>query len=303
MPSTKSQGCSTFRLPHVLPIQRIFDRFLRKGLSMHLPRRLRATATMLATCGLVLANAKPAQAVWTGVASGAATGLSAAGQIFSLGLATPLAVAGYVSQGVGFAGVCGGLDDFQPSFLLGPSAGANPTCSAPSVQGASYQPYTVPAGQYGPLYTALNAIIADLNTMDTDINNGAPASQIESDMHTIGGAIDSMATIYDGLAAPVTVTQAQLNAALADIASSGLPSDELTFLQDAGWSTTAISEFQAYVGHMTINLADPSVTISEDIHAIGQEFDQAEIPEPGSLLILATAACACLAVRRKHFQG
>lgn len=135
---------------------------------------------------------------------------------------------------------------------------------------------------------AVNKLISDFNTANTDAKNNASASVLNHDMVAVGEDFASLAPYGNPTA---TFTAAQINAVLA----LGLPSSEVNYLTLAGWTSSDISTFQSYTESMNINF--PGVdTAPEVLDAIAATL----VPEPTSLGLLGLAAAGTALLRRRR---
>ena len=92
--------------------------------------------------------------------------------------------------------------------------------------------------------------------------------------------------------------QTALNNAIQTIATSGLPSVEVQFLQAAGWSSPDIQAMGDYVGGLTLDLAVSNISLVDGCNCSHDTLSS--VPEPSTLGLLAGALIAIGVVLRSR---
>ena len=230
--------------------------------------------------------------------SGTTSGLVVGGLAAS-GIGAPVAVAGGIAEAAGLVGTWAGLDPGQPTIFLPPAPSPLGTVAASSFLNADYQPIPLPGDQFDTLITLTNNVVASMNAVTSDVRSGASRAQVVADGQALGAAVLNTAAAYDAVTS-FSVDQAQLNAAIAQIAATGLPAPEVSFLQAAGWSNADIASLGVYVGSQTYNLAVPSVSFSDCAVCTGRLL----VPEPSTDILVGLALFALVAgCRKRSLQG
>ena len=182
----------------------------------------------------------------------------------------------------------------QPSIAALPEPTEPP--SLMSFLSATYQPFSLPGDETDALIVATNNLIAAMNNLTDDYNSGITEEVYRDHAIAIGEAIDDITDEIDALGFSVTLSQADYDAILSEIASSGLPDFEVAFLQDAGWSAADIQELGEFVGGVEFNLAVPTVSSSTMLRAAAD----AKIPEPATLALLSVGLAALCMIRKRR---
>ena len=215
--------------------------------------------------------------------------------------------------GVGIECVCILVDDIwvdpqgpveQESSILAPpdweTIGIESVCL-----GTVFPSIELPGDENDSLIMAANDMFACCNTLINGIATGAPSHQVKRQAWMLSAAIRNVKYEYDKLGYDFAITQGELDSILADIAINGLPQAEIDLLTQAGWSPVDIQAMQAYVTSNDLNLAVPSVTMSEllEAGADAMEYGAERVPTscPTGLIILITLliAGAILIIWRK----
>ena len=104
----------------------------------------------------------------------------------------------------------------------------------------------------------------------------------------------NIANTFDNLGFSLTLSQSDYDNYIEEIATSGLPTFEVEFLNDAGWTSSDIQSFGDFIGNVDFNLAVSSVSAN-------QVFDTCcyqPIPEPATMMLLGLGGFALIRRRR-----
>jgi len=148
-------------------------------------------------------------------------------------------------------------------------------------QVTTYQPFPLPGDETDDFIIATNLMIERCNALKEHVAADAPLRQLQLDARDLSQAIRNVGVEYDKLGLDISITQEGLDSILADIEINGLPQTEIDFLQDAGWSLDDINAMQQYTTATSVNLAVPSVSVSEVFEAAADAVGQAGAQVPG----------------------
>ena len=177
-----------------------------------------------------------------------------------------------------------------------PPSAAQPEPPPPSLPGSirsDYQPIPLPGNQADPIVAATNGVIAALDALEGDVISGQQF-QFSEDFPSLTSAFGSLGNAYSsffGSQDPVTIAQADLNANLAQIGSSGFPPSVIATLSGVGLSSSTITGVSSYLGSTQFNLAH-----SVSGRAVLSEASEVtQVPEPPAILLLSTGVAGLYA--------
>lgn len=164
----------------------------------------------------------------------------------------------------------------------------------------SYEDATYPSlallGNAGdPVRIAGNSMISAMNTLLDDVRLGAPPSTLAQDTTRLGTTFNTIAASLSTSGVAFSITQGDIDSVQADIAASGLPASEVSYLESAGVSAANIESLGTYVGDTPINLAVPSLTVNDLLHETAASLG---VPEPDTILLLSIGVIGLGALRR-----
>jgi hypothetical protein len=167
---------------------------------------------------------------------------------------------------------------------------------------AIYQPIPLPGNAGDALAASTNIYISSANVLMTNFTNGASSLQLNADLAVMADNLNQVNDQYNLLGFVVTISQSDIINAQAQIATSGLPSSEVTFLQNAGFSASDILGFSNFVASTPTNLAVPTTTLGDLFQAASTATAVPEIDPAagGSALSLVAGVLAMIEQRRRR---
>jgi hypothetical protein len=188
-------------------------------------------------------------------------------------------------------------DTNKPALAALPEPATPPAAAVP----ASLAPIATPGNEADAAVAAANDLIDAGNTL-LEHADSDPA-QVPADFANVtdgfGELAEEVSNVFEGQEAIVpelTFTQSEIDATLAAIEASGFPEPVVDALTELGLSTSNVDALAAYVSATDVNLAGPDVTISD---LLTQGASLRLVPEPGSLVLLASAVLALFS----HFRA
>jgi hypothetical protein len=180
-----------------------------------------------------------------------------------------------------------------------PAAGTPQPAADTSGSGVtgSYQHLPLLGGITDPIITATNDSVDSLNRLTSDFKAGVTADQLIRDYGMLSGSLEHVADEFDYLGISLSISQADIDSFQAGLATSGLPSFEVDFLQNAGLSASDINGLANYFSSTPLNLAVPTVSVSEVLHGAAAT---AAVPEPSTLALVGVGIAGILGYGRRR---
>lgn len=164
-----------------------------------------------------------------------------------------------------------------------------------SYEDATYPSLALQGNAGDPVRIAGNSMISAMNTLLADVRAGASPPTLAQDTTRLGTTFNTIAASLSTSGVAFSITQGDIDSVQADIATSGLPEFEISYLQSAGVSAANIGSLGTYVADTPINLAVPSLTVNDLLH---QTAGSLGVPEPDSILLLSIGVIGLGTLRR-----
>lgn len=165
---------------------------------------------------------------------------------------------------------------------------AVPEAPNPTPLSLILDPIPVPGNEADGLVNIVNNAIVAANTISDHAVTGV--GDLNQDLAAFNAALAPSGAAYNSvmlsLGFPIlTISQADIDSALADIASTGLPVLMNDALLDIGLTPGDIQIFTNNIQAVDVNLAVPTVSVSQALDAAAQ---LSVVPESSSLILLGT---------------